>query len=285
MSYVITLPEATTGIVRNLKKTTLYLRLPQTGPGAGDRKYERENVTIPLPPNEDVELFWEDFKSVEKELIELRRKKFISIIRWPRHLQKTSVTTGPTPVPIDPSVTENMVVRFDGSLYQPASADSPLHAMAIGIAKNVDPVTHTAEVYLFGTVPSIPGLVTGELYYLSTTPGQMSPATPTNGYSIPIGTALNSVEETFHLNIDLNIDYFIDTFDVSGWFSSDSGDLFSMDFDHGLGVMFPKIAIFESTNDEVLVHRTRVLDSNSLRISVCQAGVDGRFSGVISVSR
>ena len=75
--HVHTLPDETTGIVRNLKKTMLYLRLPKTSPGTGAEVYERESTTIPLPPNEDVELYWEDFQKVEHELVDLQRKKFI----------------------------------------------------------------------------------------------------------------------------------------------------------------------------------------------------------------
>ena len=188
--------------------------------------------------------------------------------------------------PVDPAWGANIngkVVRYTGAFYTPALADSAVNALAIGIAKNYDVVKGTADIFLFGMVDGL-GLTGTELQYLSATNfGMMEPTAPINGVTVPLGTPQGS---NFFLNIDLNQNIFVDTFSMTDWFSTDAGDLYSLDFTHGLGIMFPRIAVYdEATKDQVWVDRTRVLDSDTLRISVCQEAVDGRFFGAITIGR
>jgi hypothetical protein len=77
------------------------------------------------------------------------------------------------------------------------------------------------------------------------------------------------------------------TFNISDWFSSDAGDLYSIDVVHNLDITFPDIRVFDDSapDETILLHRQRVIDSNTLRISVTQEGMDCRFNGRICVSK
>jgi hypothetical protein len=88
----------TPGIVRNLLKTTFYLRIPRQE-SDNKQKQDRDGQTIPLPPNTDVEIFWKDFDVVSGQLEDLQRQKVLLIIQYPMHaageiiaVQKDGVT-------------------------------------------------------------------------------------------------------------------------------------------------------------------------------------------------
>lgn len=79
---------------------------------------------------------------------------------------------------------------------------------------------------------------------------------------------------------------FIQSFLIGDWFVTDAGDTYSIDFAHNLGSSYPETEIFEdSPTEEIWVHKTKILDSNNVRISVCKAGADGRFSGTIRIAK
>lgn len=79
---------------------------------------------------------------------------------------------------------------------------------------------------------------------------------------------------------------YVETFTLGDWFSSDGGLTYSLDIAHGLNSAYPDSKVYESPAlEEVWLHRTKVLDSNSLRISVSNKGADARFSGTIRVSK
>lgn len=77
------------------------------------------------------------------------------------------------------------------------------------------------------------------------------------------------------------------TFSIGDWFSSDAGDTYSIDINHNLDILFPNTQVWDADdgNDTVWLHRTRIIDSNNLRISVSNAGADGRFNGTIRIER
>lgn len=68
----------TPGIVRNLQKTTYYLRVLQ------DRKRaDRSGKTVPIPPNQDIEIDYRDWVLIEDELIIRDNLKILKIIQYP----------------------------------------------------------------------------------------------------------------------------------------------------------------------------------------------------------
>jgi len=79
--------DVTSGIVRNLLKTTYYLRIPRKDKVGKTvpLRHDRDGQTIPLPPNVDVELFWKDFDAIEEQLIALNRDNIVRIIKRPTH--------------------------------------------------------------------------------------------------------------------------------------------------------------------------------------------------------
>jgi hypothetical protein len=70
---------------------------------------------------------------------------------------------------------------------------------------------------------------------------------------------------------------------ISDWVSSDGGDLYSIDINHGLGTFYPIVRAYidNAIDEEVELHSVRAISSSITRISVCNAGVDGRFNGFI----
>lgn len=77
-----TLPIVVTGgLIRNLLKQAFKLRIP--GDVGKEKKQDLASRTITLPPNTDVEIDYRDFRSLLPELLELQRRKVISIIRYP----------------------------------------------------------------------------------------------------------------------------------------------------------------------------------------------------------
>lgn len=89
MGHVTNIVVINTGIVRNLQKTPYYLRIPQdrqsveipTARGTG--RTERTGRTIKIPPTEDIELDYKDWKLVENDLIVKDYLKVLKIIRYP----------------------------------------------------------------------------------------------------------------------------------------------------------------------------------------------------------
>jgi len=68
----------TPGVVRNLQKTTYYLRVLQ------DRKRaDRSGKTVPILPNQDVEIDYRDWILIEDELIIRDNLKILKIIKYP----------------------------------------------------------------------------------------------------------------------------------------------------------------------------------------------------------
>lgn len=68
------------------------------------------------------------------------------------------------------------------------------------------------------------------------------------------------------------------TFGVNDWFSTDMGDTYSIDVSHALNTLFPRVTVFEN-EEEVWLHKVRIIDENHVRIKVTQRGFDGRFIG------
>jgi len=88
----------TPGIVRNLLKTTYYLRIPRQESN-NQQKQDRQGQTIPLLPGIDTTIFWKDFDVVSNTLKQLDRDNVVKIIQYPQHdtgsdvgVQKDSVT-------------------------------------------------------------------------------------------------------------------------------------------------------------------------------------------------
>lgn len=85
--------------------------------------------------------------------------------------------------------------------------------------------------------------------------------------------------EHYHDDGSAGTGSFVFTFDIIDWFSTDAGDTYSIDVSHGLNTLFPKITVFDTNNEELLLHKIRILDGNTVRIKVTQQGADGRFEG------
>ena len=101
-NYITTIHVITHGIVRNLLKTTYYLRVP-----ADPYRKDKLGRTIPIPPNEDVSLDYRDWKLVEYDLITKDWLKILKIIKYPAHSCSGNFTvinnyTELPPVPVPP---------------------------------------------------------------------------------------------------------------------------------------------------------------------------------------
>ena len=79
---------------------------------------------------------------------------------------------------------------------------------------------------------------------------------------------------------------YITSFLVSDWVSSDAGETYSLDILHGLGTLVPNIELMEQAAEDIIinVHKMKVIDSNTVRLQVTQAGVDTRFAGSVKIS-
>lgn len=87
----MTVTNVTPGVVRNLLKTTYYLRIPRQE--ADNRLLmDRQGQTVALKPNVDTILFWKDFDCVEQELNKLDRDNIVRIIKRPHHVNDDEPT-------------------------------------------------------------------------------------------------------------------------------------------------------------------------------------------------
>jgi hypothetical protein len=95
-------------------------------------------------------------------------------------------------VAIDPSVNDGDVVRFNGTVFVQAQADTSTNADAIGFIVNKNSDTNTGDLIIAnGILSGFSGLTAGTSYYLSsTTAGGLTSTKP----SLPVflGIALNS---------------------------------------------------------------------------------------------
>jgi hypothetical protein len=96
----------TPGVVRNLLKTTYYLRVPRQE-SDNYLRMDRQGQVIPLFPNVNTEIFWKDFDVLETQLERLEREKVIKIVQRPQHAS----TAG------DVGVQEDNVVILDPVRY------------------------------------------------------------------------------------------------------------------------------------------------------------------------
>jgi hypothetical protein len=71
-------------------------------------------------------------------------------------------------------------------------------------------------------------------------------------------------------------------FDIGDWFSTDSGDTYSIDITHNFDSENIQVSTWEGA-DEVHLHQVRKIDTNNLRIKVAQRGKDCRFAGCIVI--
>lgn len=74
---------------------------------------------------------------------------------------------------------------------------------------------------------------------------------------------------------------------ISDWLTDDSNDTWSITLNHNLGSLYPDVAAYLDTSpdEEIGLFRVRSIDINNTKISVCQAGVDGRFNGFIVLDK
>ncbi|MEM4379128.1 MAG: hypothetical protein QXL01_00375 [Thermoplasmatales archaeon] len=132
----------------------------------------------------------------------------------------------------------------------------------------------------------------GTLLYTSIT-GDLS-STP---YGLPVATVFRQhategvifVRTLGYNSSDLvtATDNMIITVALADWVSSDGGDLWSIDLVHNLGTLYPNIHAYldSAPDEEIELHKIRVVNPNTTRISVSQAGVDGRFDGFIVLDK
>jgi hypothetical protein len=99
---ITTIHLITSGIVRNLLRTTYYLRVPR------DFHYKNSiGKTIPIPSCEDVEIYYRDWKLVEFDLLTKDRSGILKIIRYPAAAVSTAgnltVINNYTELPLNPA--------------------------------------------------------------------------------------------------------------------------------------------------------------------------------------
>lgn len=93
--------------------------------------------------------------------------------------------------------------------------------------------------------------------------------------------------EHYHDSSSIAGQVYYEAFTLGDWFVSDSGDTYSVDITHNLDVSFPDTTVFEVglETEPVWLHKIKVLDSNSIRLTVSRRGADGRFSGTVRVEK
>lgn len=98
-------------------------------------------------------------------------------------------------------VTSGQVVRFNGTNYVPAQADSPTNAQAVGVAVGVS--GGTGDIITSGIVKSVfGGLVAGSVYYLSqSSAGSITATKPSFGLIVVVGVAINSTDLLLAISI------------------------------------------------------------------------------------
>jgi len=86
------------------------------------------------------------------------------------------------------------VVKYNGSQFVPAQADTLANSNAVGLAVNYD--SGTADIIVRnGQVSGFTGLTTGATYYLSqSTAGQITTTIPSSGIVVPVGVALSATQ-------------------------------------------------------------------------------------------
>lgn len=85
-------------------------------------------------------------------------------------------------------------------------------------------------------------------------------------------------------NIDIalsNASNFAQNFVTGDWIASDGNDLYSIDIVHNLNTLSPEIKVYEidAVYKQVIPHLIRIINNNTIRISVSRIDVDCRFSG------
>jgi len=95
-------------------------------------------------------------------------------------------------VAIDPSVNDGDIVRFNGTLFVQAQADTATNASAVGVIVNKNSDTNTGDLIIAnGVLTGYSGLTTGASYYLSVTEaGKLTSDKPS--LTVFVGVALNS---------------------------------------------------------------------------------------------
>lgn len=76
------------------------------------------------------------------------------------------------------------------------------------------------------------------------------------------------------------------TFSIGAWVVEGT-DTYSLDINHNLGTLSPIVKLYETgvVTKEVVPHLIKIINSNSIRLSVSQIGADARFSGKIIIDR
>ena len=91
----------------------------------------------------------------------------------------------------DVGITVDDIVYVDGSgIFQKADASDISTAKAVGLVTS-KPTTTTCIITISGLISSLTGLISGTIYFLSETPGQIQNTKPAAGSVIvPIGQSL-----------------------------------------------------------------------------------------------
>jgi len=69
---------------------------------------------------------------------------------------------------------------------------------------------------------------------------------------------------------------------VADWASSEAGDTYSLTVAHNLNTLKPEVLVYES-NVKVEVHKIQIVDNNTVKLFVSQAGSDARFAGKVII--
>lgn len=98
-------------------------------------------------------------------------------------------------------VTSGQIVRFNGTNYVPAQADSPTDAQAVGVAIGVSGAT--ADIVQGGIVKGVfGGLTAGTVYYLSqSSAGSITATKPSFGLIVVVGVAINATDLFLSISI------------------------------------------------------------------------------------
>lgn len=146
------------------------------------------------------------------------------------------------------------VVRFNGTNFVPAQANSIADSRAVGIINNVS--GGTGDVILFGEIDFLSGLTAGELYYLSAaTPGALTTSRPP--ISIKVGVALSTTR------LALDIDR---TVGGAGNRYTQAFSGTSITVTHNLNDALPVVQVYNDLNEWITPDNVEIIDANTVQL-------------------
>jgi hypothetical protein len=146
-------------------------------------------------------------------------------------------------------------VRFNGTNFVPAQADTISNAKVVGFINNVS--GGTGDVYLFGEIDFLSGLTAGSTYYLSgTTPGAVTSTRP--GVPIKVGIATSTT--TLLVDIDPEVGN-------GGGRYTQAFTGTSITVTHNLGDSLPIVQVYDSLGEQITPDTIDITDANNVQLT------------------